>query len=271
MVSSIVDKLKCFNDQNFKFDPKWHKYTYNGKQYTSVTKFIEKFHKPFDQEYWSKRKSEELGVEQKDLLKQWQDKNDYANLVGHTTHDWIEGYFNREFKELPTNIDIIGRINKFLEELNMYPNWRKLLGKEIPDLRMRDIEMILRFFSLLENWQNYKKPMKDFIEDYMDKYKDLTKEKEMVLSKIFKGTIDIIYNEIGERAFRLRAINVSIFDSLAVALALLGDKRAQNLKESYSRLIDRENKSYFASVQKSTTDTDRVQGRIKMALETLSK
>ena len=31
MVSSIVDKLKCFNDQNFKFDPKYHKYTYGGK------------------------------------------------------------------------------------------------------------------------------------------------------------------------------------------------------------------------------------------------
>ena len=113
MVNELRKKFKCFEDPNFKFEPKWHKYTYNGKQYTSVTKFISSFHKEFDQEYWSKRKSEELDIDQEVLLKQWKDKNDYANLVGHTTHDWIESYFNKSYKELPTNLDIIDRINKF--------------------------------------------------------------------------------------------------------------------------------------------------------------
>ena len=93
MVSSIVDKLKCFNDQNFKFDPKYHKYTYGGKQYTSVTKFISNFHKPFEQDYWSQKKADEAGVPQEWILKEWKDKNDRANFVGHSTHEWIENYF----------------------------------------------------------------------------------------------------------------------------------------------------------------------------------
>ena len=62
MVSSIVDKLKCFNDSNFKFDPKYHRYTYGGKQYTSVTTFLKNFHKPFEEDYWSKTKADEAGI-----------------------------------------------------------------------------------------------------------------------------------------------------------------------------------------------------------------
>jgi len=113
MVASIVEKFNCFNDSNFKFDPKWHKYTYNGKQYTSVTKFIENFHKEFDGEYWSKVKSEEFGVPQDWILKEWKDKNDRANFVGHSTHTWIENYYKQIPQLIPNDLDIVNRINKF--------------------------------------------------------------------------------------------------------------------------------------------------------------
>jgi ATP-dependent exoDNAse (exonuclease V) beta subunit len=113
MVSSIVSKLKCFDDPNFKFDPKYHKYTYGGRQYTSVTKFISSFHKPFEQDYWSKTKAEEAGVPQEWILKEWKDKNDRANFIGHSTHTWIENYFKSIPQQLPSDLDIIDRINKF--------------------------------------------------------------------------------------------------------------------------------------------------------------
>ena len=112
-MSEYLDRLKCFNDPEFTFDPKYHKYTYKGTPYTSVTKFIENFHPEFEQDYWSKKKAEEKGVDQSEILKEWQDLNDYANEVGNSTHNWIENYYNRIFQELPTNLDIIDRINKF--------------------------------------------------------------------------------------------------------------------------------------------------------------
>lgn len=168
------------------------------------------------------------------------------------------------------NCIIRGRINYFLEELNKYSTWRTLLGKPKPDLRMRDIEMIIRFFALLEDWEKYKKPMKDFIEEFMEKNKDLSKEREEKLSKIFKETMDIIKEKMGERAFKLKSgINISVFDSISVAIATPGNKRAQDLKESYKNLI--ENKAYLTTIEKSTTDTDRVKSRIKLAISTLSK
>lgn len=113
MVSSIVSQLNCFNDSNFKFDSKYHRYTYCGKQYTSVTKFISGFHKPFEQDYWSEKKAEEAGVPQEWILKEWKDKNDRANFVGHSTHEWIENYFKGVSQKLPSDLDIIDRINKF--------------------------------------------------------------------------------------------------------------------------------------------------------------
>lgn len=109
----FLTKLECFNDPEFKFDPKYHKYTYLGDQFISVTKFIQRFHKPFETEFWSKKKAEEAGVPQEWILNDWKQKNDYANDVGTQTHNWIEDYFNGIWKPLPDNLDVINRINKF--------------------------------------------------------------------------------------------------------------------------------------------------------------
>jgi ATP-dependent exoDNAse (exonuclease V) beta subunit len=113
MKSSILNDLECFNDPQFKFDPIKHRYTYFDDEFVSVTRFIQQFHKPFEQEYWSKRKAEEAGVPQDWIINEWKKINNYANEVGTDTHNWIEDYFNGLWKPLPTNLDVINRINKF--------------------------------------------------------------------------------------------------------------------------------------------------------------
>jgi len=119
MVSEIRQKLTCFQDKQFKFEPKWHRYTYGGKKYTSVTTFLKNFHKPFDEEYWSKKKSDDLGVPQEWLLKEWKDKNNRANEVGTATHNWVEDYFNQIYQPLPTDLDVIDRININYNQFNL--------------------------------------------------------------------------------------------------------------------------------------------------------
>lgn len=109
----ILDKLKCFEDSEFIFNAKYHKYTYKDEQFISVTKFIQQFHKPFETDFWSKKKAEEAGVPQDWILNEWKKKNDYANDIGTQTHNWIEDYFNGLWKPLPDNLDVINRINKF--------------------------------------------------------------------------------------------------------------------------------------------------------------
>jgi ATP-dependent exoDNAse (exonuclease V) beta subunit len=113
MVEEILKKLDFYNNTNFKFDPKKHRYTYEGQQFISVTQFISLFHEKFDNDYWSKYKSEQLGIPQEEILKNWKELNDRSNFIGTSTHNWIESYFKRIYQELPTDIDVIDRINKF--------------------------------------------------------------------------------------------------------------------------------------------------------------
>jgi ATP-dependent exoDNAse (exonuclease V) beta subunit len=113
MIELIRNQLDCFNDVRFEFDPNLHRYTYEGEPFVSVTRFIQQFHKPFEQDYWSKVKAQQSGVPQDWILAEWKKLNDYANEVGTDTHQWIEDYFNQVWKPLPSNLDVIHRINKF--------------------------------------------------------------------------------------------------------------------------------------------------------------
>ena len=113
MIELLRNQLDCFEDIKFEFDPAAHRYTYEGDTFTSVTRFIQQFHKPFEQDYWSKKKAEQSGVPQDWILAEWKKLNDYANEVGTDTHQWIEDYFNKIWKPLPSNPDVIHRINKF--------------------------------------------------------------------------------------------------------------------------------------------------------------
>ena len=113
MVDEIIKKLEYYNSPEFKFNSKYHKYTYDNEPFISVTQFISKFHKEFDSDYWSKKKAEETGKDQNELLKEWKEIGDRANEIGTKTHNWIENYYNREYQELPIDMDVIDRINKF--------------------------------------------------------------------------------------------------------------------------------------------------------------
>lgn len=110
----VLKLLKTYDDDtNFHFDEPSHTYTYGDAIFTSVTTFLSRFHKPFDKEVMSKLTAEKRGVPQEEILKEWQDKNDYSNVLGSAVHLWIENYYNEVTQELPTNLDIIDRINKF--------------------------------------------------------------------------------------------------------------------------------------------------------------
>src|SRR3989344_8302099 len=164
-----------------------------------------------------------------------------------------------------------GEIVNFLKILNEDQNWRNLLRKNSPDRRLKDIELILRFFSLFEK-EDYKKPMKDFISNFMKKHQDINDSKKKEFKEIFTKVITKIYADIGTSAFRSKSgsgINVAILDSICVAIAKIGPDKINNLKERYSKLL--ENSAYLDYVSTWTTDKDRVEGRIKIAIEMLSK
>lgn len=168
------------------------------------------------------------------------------------------------------NCVIRGGINEFLKELNKNKSWRKLFGKPQLDARMRDVEMVLRFLALYINYDKYKKPMKDFITQFMNENRNLGESERARLSTLFDDVMTVINEDIGPRAFRLKGgINVALFDSISVALAKIGKNKLKHVKANYDNLV--KNEAYIEAISSATTDNDRVKSRIKIAIETFSK
>ena len=110
----ILKKLKTYDDDpNFHFDEPSHTYTYGDAIFTSVTTFLSRFHKRFDKEFMSKRTAQKENVTQEEILKRWKDKSDKACDLGTEVHLWIENYINGIYQKLPTDLEVISRINKF--------------------------------------------------------------------------------------------------------------------------------------------------------------
>lgn len=163
-----------------------------------------------------------------------------------------------------------GEFNELLHILNNNQFWRSIFG-EI-DKNMRDQELILRFLALYFNGENYKLPMKGFLNEYMGKNQHLTPQLKEKFSQVFEKTIEVIFESIGSRAFKpVRGMNASVFDAVMVGIARrLKNGAIQNLeslREKYQTLLD--NKDFEAvSVKAANTSHERnVRQRLELATE----
>lgn len=74
------------------FDSAAHAYTYapTGQRLTSVTKFVGQFKRPFDAEYWAKKKAKERGVEPETVRAEWAAKSKASTELGTRVHAFAE-------------------------------------------------------------------------------------------------------------------------------------------------------------------------------------
>ena len=69
--------------ENIKFTEECHKYEFLNRPDLfpiSVTGLISKITKPFDSEFWSRKKAIEFNITQNEILEQWKRKGDLAAL-----------------------------------------------------------------------------------------------------------------------------------------------------------------------------------------------
>lgn len=74
---------------------------------------------------------------------------------------------------------------KIVSELNLNKTWRKFLGKKEPDLHMGEIEVLVRAFAMLEMSNQYKSPLRNFLNEFSKKAKDFNEEEIDLLSQLF--------------------------------------------------------------------------------------
>ena len=158
-----------------------------------------------------------------------------------------------------------GPFNNLITELNDNSNWRLIFGRPVADTRMRDVELIVRFFALLEDSERYSKPMKKFLNDFMKKHQ--VEISDQPYRSHFVGTVERVVAALGPRPFHVRrGLNAAVFDSVMVAFARSGTI-PQDMKSRWSTLLD--NPSFEDATRSSTTDVDTVKRRIEIATNIL--
>lgn len=159
-----------------------------------------------------------------------------------------------------------GEFNTLLQELANEPNWRNVYGPASP--RAKDQELILRFFALYYKANEYERPMKSFLDKFMDQNRAPTVERVREMTALFQGATALAKDALGRRAFRPeRSFNAAAAEALLIGLAhRLGRgpvTQYSQLEAALAQLY--ENAEFTAAISSSTTNTDQVSRRLNAA------
>ena len=165
-----------------------------------------------------------------------------------------------------------GDFVRILQELNEDPSWRAMVGSR--SKRLKDIEMVLRFFAFLYYEDKYEEPMKTFLNRYMATNRNLVRQSEEELRRVFTLTTKTIIDGFGEKAFRpKRAVNAAVVDSVmtGVAKRIVAKGPIKDLvafKAHFAELMA--NPKYLAATETGTSQTANVAARMLAATKAFS-
>ena len=152
------------------------------------------------------------------------------------------------------NVVFRGKIVQLFRELNQDENWRHILGKKALDKHQKDIELVLRVFALSGTVGDYEKPMKEFLNKAMQKYRRGNKPEIQRFRKLFHQTAELIVKELGIKPFHLRGpLNTSVLDSVFCNLLSSFDHVPNNLKKKFDQLV--KDPKFAQLTTTGTTDT----------------
>lgn len=159
-----------------------------------------------------------------------------------------------------------------IRRTNSNASWRSVFGQE--NDRMKDQELILRFFAMYESASEYKKPMSEFLNLYAMKNQSRPQAELDGLAKRFIDVVERFTNAVPEKLFRpLRGFNVAVFEACTVGLARAIDSGVSHdpkrLAELYNELFTRREFKDF--IFASTSDVHVTSERLKISTEIFSK
>ena len=150
-----------------------------------------------------------------------------------------------------------------LDRLNNNTNWRDLLGMPEPERRLRDIELVLRVLALADNWHMYVKPMKKFINDYMETLGKAKGGHNDDLEVRFEHACQLVRSQLGAKPFNLRGrLNVAALDSVMACAVELTNSLTPDLQAAYKKL--RADEKFQGAVTYDTSDASVVRQRFEL-------
>lgn len=153
-------------------------------------------------------------------------------------------------------------------DLNQHKSWRNIYGR-VND-RMKDQELIIRFFAMLEGYEGYEAPMTDFLNKFTKKYRNSTSDAISEYAELFKVCCDVYLDALDFRPFRrVTAINVAFYEAAMVALSEKirkdGIPRAEFVRKKYKELS--EDEEFKDATSQATGNRNTVLARFNRAKE----
>jgi len=162
-----------------------------------------------------------------------------------------------------------GRVVERLRELNRNSDWREILGKENVDKHQKDVELILRLFSLFENLENYQRPMKDFLSTSMKRNLNFDSDSAKAFEVLFAKVASQIVAELGPKPFSSRGpVNSALLESVFVSLLRLGEPGSADFRSRFEEL--RVNQKFQETISQSTANEEVVRTRHAIARQVLA-
>jgi len=180
-----------------------------------------------------------------------------------------------------------GALNSLLIELNKNQKWRNLYGLPTVDSRMRDMEFILRFFALsshelLSIKGDGRISLKKHLNEFMGSSDVRQPDKLGSMRDLFIQTVSLVHDRFGKEAFHnvsskepgklIKKFNPTIFDSIMIASYLAADRGSVDTQDKDYKKLRLEllrNDEYQDLIKVRTTDIDRIQKRVSVALRYL--
>jgi hypothetical protein len=156
--------------------------------------------------------------------------------------------------------------------MNLDPRWRRLAKPE-PDIRMRDLETLLRGFAMLVSGSSYAPPMVRFLNTFSGESKKFSEEEIHYFEQLFDSFMnrckDLPQNAFGARSGRF---STSMYEAIFAAVC----EEAYSHKTLEVKLIVasklnqlKSDQQFIKASQSQTTNTENVALRLQRARQIL--
>lgn len=165
-----------------------------------------------------------------------------------------------------------GSLNALLQEASVAPDWLKILRKSAPDKRLRDEELILRFFAFrIRGLKTYKTPQKHWLNEaakagmkYSEAEIDALRATWLAMLRTSRVWFD------SDECFRRpgsRIVNKALFDLVAQSAAKVPDieqaaERRDAVREVYYGLLQEE--EFADLISRAVDHTKRTKRRFEI-------
>ena len=162
---------------------------------------------------------------------------------------------------------------KLIYKLNALSAWRGILGIQMPDLNMKDCEILLRGFAMLIASRDYTPSMTKFLNDFSRRMKSTSAERLAYLEKLFVSFLDACA-ALPPKTFNgpKGRFNISIFESVFNAVCEGPFSRQELVVNPVNAdLIAalKQDPAFLQSTQKDTAGATNVETRLRIAREKL--